>query len=73
MDSALVERRGREILYFPDHKSTSWEKTLISCGVHGEDEGILRPMVILGKPGIWINRKEKLPILLLLHFSPRYV
>lgn len=45
-------REEREILYFPDHKSTSWEKTLISCGVQGEDEGTSRLMVILGKIGI---------------------
>lgn len=62
MDSVLVageqerdgieKRERREILYFLDHKSTSWEKTLISCGVQGEDEGTSRPMVILGKIGI---------------------
>lgn len=61
MDSVLVaggqerdggEERERDPIYFPDHKSTSWEKTLISCGVQGEDEGTLWLMVILGKIGI---------------------
>ncbi|EFN74306.1 hypothetical protein EAG_08569 [Camponotus floridanus] len=39
-------RGKREILYFPDHKSTSWEKTLISCGVQGEDKGTSRLMTM---------------------------